>query len=206
MSDINRPKSVAIIEWQYTPPNFFEEPTTLPVDGYMISVENGLATVEIPVEEFDKDSSIYKGFDKQLRDNFLGAQVVSRQRYTLSSPTISRYDQNGSKAVQIFLKASVLSFTSGKADFIIKDSQGGIVSDTKAERAKRRQHLSALAAKYRGSDTTAASILDSFDLSIKNSENELVHLYEIRDALKKDLKMKTLLNKPCNFQIRTGRV
>jgi hypothetical protein len=43
--------------------------------------------------------------------------------------------------------------------------------------------LAELAAKYRSKDKALESMLASYDASIREPNNQLVHLYEIRDAL-----------------------
>ena len=43
--------------------------------------------------------------------------------------------------------------------------------------------LADLAEKYRDSDPTTASLLNSYKAAVNDPNNELVHLYEIRDTL-----------------------
>jgi hypothetical protein len=68
-------------------------------------------------------------------------------------------------------------------DLVIRDKDGNIVSDTKQERLDKQKWFSAMVAKYRGADGTLDQMLNSYQMAVKYPKNELVHLYEIRDAL-----------------------
>jgi len=72
---------------------------------------------------------------------------------------------------------------SGQVDFLLKDAEGNVVRDSKAERiAEHISLLDELAPKVPHS-ATLRSLLESYSQSIDDPNNELVHLYEVRDAL-----------------------
>lgn len=52
------------------------------------------------------------------------------------------------------------------------------------QRIQKKRELTALAEKYGKSDATVAFLLISYNNSVNDPANELVHLYDIRDALK----------------------
>lgn len=60
--------------------------------------------------------------------------------------------------------------------------KGRAVVDTKRDRVEKKVELAELAAAH-ASDHVLASMLRSFDTAVRDPDNELVHLYEIRDAL-----------------------
>ena len=119
----------------------------------------------------------------ELEGRFLGAQLVSRKPYEFSRTVLYRVYPGGRRDVTISLKTLELVTATSFADLIITDAAGNIISDTRQERLQRRDRFAELAAKYHQSDTTASGILCSFDTAVRDPDNELVHLYEIRDAL-----------------------
>ncbi|MBK6388509.1 MAG: hypothetical protein IPF71_18020 [Rhodoferax sp.] len=77
----------------------------------------------------------------------------------------------------------VMTVSSGTVDLVVKDKDGNAVSDTKRERLDKQKRFANLADKHRKSDATLDQMLKSYQKSVKDPENELVHLYEIRDSL-----------------------
>lgn len=68
-------------------------------------------------------------------------------------------------------------------DFQVRDKDGNIIADSKRERIEKKKSLADPVSTYRASDTTLASLLRSHDAAVRDPNNELVHLYEIREAL-----------------------
>jgi hypothetical protein len=73
--------------------------------------------------------------------------------------------------------------SAGTVDLVVKDKDGYIVSDTKRKRLDKQKRFASLIDKHRPSDATFDQMLKSHQKSVKDSDNELVHLYEIRDSL-----------------------
>jgi hypothetical protein len=65
---------------------------------------------------------------------------------------------------------------------ITGDAAGNVVTDSKRNRVKEQEHFAILALKCT-KDAVAHSLLESYNAAIKDPENALVHLYEIKDAL-----------------------
>lgn len=70
----------------------------------------------------------------------------------------------------------------GTVDFVVRDTGGNVIRDTRQERIEERIGLAKLAAHYI-SDDVANALLRSYAAAVNDPRNELVHLYEIRDAL-----------------------
>ena len=71
----------------------------------------------------------------------------------------------------------------GQVDLVIRDTSGAVKQDTKAERVKRdTEFVNAVRPKLANSPTLVA-LLETYDAAVNDPSNELVHLYEIRDAL-----------------------
>ncbi len=68
-------------------------------------------------------------------------------------------------------------------DFILTNSDGEVIRDSKRERMTHQKELYELINKY-GADKVALKILDSYNNALKHDEKSLLYLYEIREALK----------------------
>jgi len=65
------------------------------------------------------------------------------------------------------------------------DKDGNIIANSKRDRIEKEKRLAELIASYLHRDTLLASLLRSQTAAVHDPDNELVHLYEIRDALGK---------------------
>jgi hypothetical protein len=74
---------------------------------------------------------------------------------------------------------------SGNLDSVLSDASGAAVRDAKSERiADHTKFIESLIPKLARSPHLMA-LLQSYQAAVDDPANELVHLYEIRDALKK---------------------
>ena len=179
------PKNTKIIlEWNYSPKDFFEKKTKIDTNQYEMVIDNGKITVTIDGEIYDDNPSIREQLNNFLEDRFLGAQLVNRKPYELSKSSLCRNYPDGKKNYEASVETLGVVVSVGTLDVIAKDAEGNVISDSKQDRINKREHFAELSEKYRRSDTTADGILVSFDKSVRDPANELVHLYEILDALK----------------------
>ena len=70
-------------------------------------------------------------------------------------------------------------------DIMLLDSIGKAVRDTKAERIAEDTALLNLIAPKMAHSETLRAMANSYSQAVTDSSNELVHLYEVRDALSK---------------------
>jgi hypothetical protein len=69
----------------------------------------------------------------------------------------------------------------GRIDAVVTSS-GKVLRDDRRERIERRNALATRAARHVG-DAVLNAILRSYMAAVNDPKNELIHLYEIRDAL-----------------------
>lgn len=177
-------KEQIILEWKYTPPDFFEEKYVIEKQEYKIEIDNGLIKATIIPELYDSLQDARMEFHKKVDDLFMGAQVINFKRFSITKPTMHQLHPDGRKDISIFPDPIVCKVTvSDSVDIIITDKDGNIVEDTKSQRINSRKKFSELSAKYRRTDHVAASILDSFNSAVNDPANEFVHLFEIIESL-----------------------
>jgi hypothetical protein len=106
---------------------------------------------------------------------------VHRQ-FTLEGPRIYQYEGDR-KNISIKLGGVQAVMTGGRLDVLVSDSAGNVVRDSRGERISHdSQALDSLAPKL-GRSATLRSLFESYSRAVGDSKDELVHLYEIRDAL-----------------------
>lgn len=174
--------AVFLLEWTFTPPDLFEERVEFPFALGVFVVDAGKVEARIPEEAYPQDHSLRAELHEQLNARFLAAQVLSHNPFTLSKPGVARVHADGRRDAWLFAEPATLTFTGGTADFVVKDAAGNVVRDTKKERIDHRKDLANTAASM-VEDAVASSILRSYAAAVNDPANELVHLYEIRDAL-----------------------
>lgn len=162
------------------PKNFFEEKENSLLPEYEHAIENGEVTVSL------NECQNLPGLQEQLQDRligiFRGAALVSQKPFVLAYGGQETIYPDGRRLVNLQVSMN-MKMTMELVDYIVKDPNGFVLSDSKQERQEKRKKLSILAAKYMKTDSAVDSILSSFEKSLNNPKTTLVHLYEIRDAL-----------------------
>jgi hypothetical protein len=173
---------VYLLEWTFTPADYFEEPVDFACELCSIHVENGKAEACVPPVQYPADHSARNQLHAELDARFMGAQVLSHNPYTLSKPNLSRLHPDGRKDAWVFPDTATLVISGSTVDFVHRGANGNVIRDSKRERINARIELSQLAARY-VTDAAANAILRSYAAAVNDPRNELVHLYEIRDSL-----------------------
>jgi hypothetical protein len=176
---------LVVLEWIFSPPNYFEDPIQVTRDKYVMTIANGKVEAGIDASVFDRDPFLRQSLDAALNDRFLGVQLLTHQPYQLSESTITRLHPDGRKDRFIELEAEQLKLSGEILDRQVMDKDGNVLMDTRRERIERKETLAELVEKYRAKDAVVASLLRSYHAAVEDPDNELVHLYEIRDALSK---------------------
>jgi len=87
------------------------------------------------------------------------------------------------KNVAIKVGSDTVAVSVGQVDTVIRDGAGNVLHDTRAERiAEDTAMLDSIAPKLARSPVLR-ELFNSYSRSTSDPSNELVHLYEVRDAL-----------------------
>lgn len=175
--------AVEILEWEFSPADYFEESYEVVRDDYTLSVNLGKAEARVPAELYGSDPEIRQKIHASLNDRFLGVQLLTFRPYTLSSPRRIRLHEDGRRDVIIEVQGVSAIAMGGTLDLRITAADGTVVADTKADRIAEKRLLAERIEKYRPTSSTLASMLASFGAATRDPQNELVHLYEVRDAV-----------------------
>lgn len=167
-----------ILEWSYTPSDFFEGPVSYTDMNYTVHIENGCAIATFVTDQPD---SVFPIVHNELEACFLGAQTIRNRPFQLSNYSSTRKRPDGISHISVSMGETVHA-TIGAVDIVTRDAAGNVKSDTKADRIRATSEMAQLAAKHIN-NPVAAALLKSYNRGINDPSNELTHLYEIRDAL-----------------------
>jgi len=171
------------LEWKYKPESYFEEPIHIKDEGFEVSISNGIAFAKIDPSFQSKNPEIKEYLTRCIESRLQAVQIMSHRDFTLSKPSRSDLRDDGTKNIFLEVEPIVMKVSLRTVDLMVRDKDGNIASDTKQERLDKQKWFSGAVAKYRGVDGTLDRMLKSYQVAVKDPNNELVHLYEIRDAL-----------------------
>lgn len=179
MTDLAR----TVLEWTYQPKSFFEEQTKLRhADGF-IELGEGKARGEFGVDRFEQGEAFCNSAHEILNMTFLAQQILVHLPYTLERPTLARVHPDGKRDVSLFVESVVMVMSVGTMDMIVRDANGNITSDSKAERLGKQDQFRANVARILPHDIALKRMLQSFRNALEDRDNLLIHLYEIRETL-----------------------
>jgi len=171
------------IEWTYTPAGFFEAPVELTASDWRFAIDNGRVIGTALYEAPQELARLASGAHQEIEALFMGAQVLEHERFSLSEPgSILRIDANGTQHATVICGVGHMVMVPGRVDVQIGDPNGNVQVGTRQERISARNAM-AKRALSRFSDRVANAIVRSYNAAVSDSRNELVHPYEIRDAL-----------------------
>ena len=148
-----------------------------------MTIENGKVQALIEPGIYGEDHKMRDESDNCLNNRFLGVQLFIHKPYELSNASVYRLLPDGRKVPTVFPESCVSIQSVESPDLVTKDKDGNIISDSKKERIQRKENLAELAEKYAYKDNLIKSLLKSYNSAVSDPDNELVHLYEIRDAI-----------------------
>lgn len=175
-----------LFDWTFSPADYFEEPFEIVRDDYTMTISCGAVEARVAAKAFAENPGIRDEIQSALNDRFLGAQLIALRPYELSDSRRTRVHPDGRKDVFIELKGGMVVATGGTVDIRITNADG-VVYDSKAVRTAEKRRLAGLVELLRPSSPALTAMLTSFGNAIRDPQNELVHLYEVRDALSAEL-------------------
>ncbi len=178
-------EDIVLIEWTFSPEDFFEEEIRIARDDYTMTIGRGKVEARVDPTLYAQGRELRDALHNHLNERFLGVQFLTHKEYSLSEASMCRFHSDGRKDVTIFPHSIVSKTTFGTIDLIVKDKDGNIVSDSRRDRIEKKKRFANLSARFASTVQVANSILRSYQAAVRDPDNELVHLYEIRDAVSK---------------------
>jgi hypothetical protein len=175
--------STVNLEWKFSPDDYFEEAISISAINYSMTIENGQIEAVIDASVFDADPGLRERLHQELEGRFLAVQLLTHKPYELSRSSLSRVHADGRRDVFVEVETANFNISGGVIDLQVVDSDGTVKVDTKRDRIQEKRRLGEVVPGHLYHDTLLISMLRSYQAAVRDPDDELVHLYEIRDAL-----------------------
>lgn len=174
------------IEWPYRPHDFFESGYRLRSGEFDLVADAGRVVITLNTPQDPLPDQLRDRLHSDVEGLFLLRQLQVHRKFELENPRVYQHHTGGRRSVAVSVGGNMsVGLISGHVDVVVRDAEGNIRRDTKAERIREHtRSLHILLPKVRTS-SALRSMLASYRAATNDPDNELVHLYEIRDALVK---------------------
>ena len=171
------------LEWGYQPPDFFEAESTFQLDCGTLTIQNGKASLRLKSPEDPLRPETRGGAAAQVVAVFDARRLLVHRTYTIAGPHVIHHGENGKRHIAVTLEGAQLKLTGGSVDFVVTNASREVVSDSRADRLRVHQAFVSQLAPKAAKSPLLASLLRTYGAAVSDPHDELVHLYEIRDAL-----------------------
>ena len=169
------------LQWTYTPTDFFEVPYRRETDDYALVADGGIVRVTLRKPCDPIDAELQSRITKEVEGLFRLRQLQVQHPLQLKRGNVYHSRSDGTKSILTGCD-NALSFRT-RLDTVHQHASGEVAHDSRAERIEENtKFIESLIPKLAGSETLNA-LLESYNEAVSDPKNELVHLYEIRDAL-----------------------
>lgn len=175
--------TVVVLEWTFSPRDYFEEVIEISRQDYTMTIADGKVQAKIDSTFYEVNPSLRRTLHDALNDRFLGVQLLTHRAYELSNSTMTRVHPDGRRDIFIEAEPFSIVISGGTVDFTVTDPDGNVITDSKRDRIEKKKSIAELVTTHRAIDGILASLLRSYDAAVRDPNNELVHLYEVREAL-----------------------
>jgi hypothetical protein len=174
---------IVVLEWNYSPPDYFEQDIKIERVEYDLRIGNGKATARVMSSAYDASPNYRHSLHESLSNRFLAIQLLTHRVYNLSMPSMYRLHPDGRKDVTLIVESLFQKQTTSSIDLIVKDKNEKVISDTRQDRINSNLNFANLVEKHSKTDDVLRALLKSYNDAVKDPDNELVYIYEIRDAI-----------------------
>ena len=171
--------AVIMLNWTFSPPDYFEEPIEISRQDYAMTIADGQVHAKIDSAIYEAKPEMRAELHDALNDRFLGVQLLTHRAYELSRPNVTRVHPDGREDYFKEPETARLAVSGSTPDSPITGQNGNVVADSKRDRIEKKKSLAELIAAHRAKDTLLASLLQSHAAAVRDPNDELVHLYEI---------------------------
>lgn len=178
-------EDVVVLEWTFSPPDYFEETIRVERENYTMVINEGKVEAKIDPMVYDKEHNMRDELHQVLNDRFLGVQLLTYKPYELSKSSMYRIYPDGHREITVFLESAVSVSMVGSVELVVKDKDGNVISDSRRDRIEKKKELALLVEEHRKQDEFVESMLAFYEAAIHDPKNELVHLFDIWEALAK---------------------
>ncbi len=176
--------AITVLEWTFEPTDLFEEIIDVEILSGSVHIEQGVARGHFPTSEYERGAEFRDEAHRELEPHFLGQAIITGKRLVLSPAQLTREYPDGRSDQTIFGTTHFnLSTFPANVDFIIRDKDGNVTSDTRAERIAEQTGFRAKVVDVLPGFPEIGAMAESLNKSFEDEANCFVHLYEVRDRI-----------------------
>ncbi|MBI2883934.1 MAG: hypothetical protein HYY11_08525 [Candidatus Methylomirabilis oxyfera] len=168
--------AVVVLEWNFSPPDYFEEPLEISRQDYTMTIADGKVQAKIDSAIYEANPSMRRSLHDALNDRFLGVQLLTHRAYEPSKSTMTQVHPDGHRDIFMEAEPGHIVIAGNAVDIQVIDKDGNVISDSKRDRIEKKKSLAELVSTHRATDALLASLLRSYDAAVRDPNNELVHL------------------------------
>jgi hypothetical protein len=185
-SSATSPITATTVEFTYTPKTFLESPITQSRPDYELEVKDGAAKATLSAVQNPVPGALIAAIRSNV-ESILGArQLLTHRPFKLAAhPHTVQERSDGTRNFSLHVGSGALIVEGHAADYVVKDAAGKIIRDTRAERIAEDKRSIIAMSDAASRNPLVGELLNSFSAAMSDPADEMVHLYEIRDALKK---------------------
>lgn len=174
-----------VLQWTFEPKDLFEEIFDVGILSGSVHVERGVARGQFPPSEYERGREFRDEAHEALEPHFFGQAIIAGKQFVLNPAQLTREHPDGRSDETIFLETAhfTLSESSATADFIIRDRDGNVTSDTRAARIAEQAMFRAKLVEALPDFPEIRAMAESWNKSFEDEANCFVHLYEVRDRI-----------------------
>lgn len=185
MEERSEQGAAVLLQWAFTPADFFGDPLTIRHGECTHAITSGRVEARVPGNLDDPETAaLVQQLKEALPGRFLAAQLVAQRPYELSEAGVTELRSDGTQTIHIEPRTGAVVIKGYAPHVVITDAEGTVKYDSKAESTERMKSLVELLGKHFTADAVLASMMRSFGAAMRDPGNELVHLYEILEAVK----------------------
>lgn len=171
------------VEWGYTPADFFPRSFSQCVAGQWFQVGRGCVKAPVDTLRREWSESLPDALQPVVLWMFQRQQALNYRRFRLSHYSVEHVTENGKVYRTIRIYDTVVTSDDVAVRLITPDGSPVQGAPGPGGGEEQRVELSSVSQDL-VADPVLSAILSSLGRAIDDQANELVHLYEIRDALK----------------------
>lgn len=166
MEEVNRWS----LQWSFSPVDYLENQVLPDLSLGRLEVSNGSITLAIFHRQSVFDEELRLRLHRELDDLLQAISILTHRPYRLRQLNACKASEDGQEEVFIFSEELTVAVSLSAGRFF-----------TEEQHEKERVFL--MGVQRHNSDPLLRSLIESYGRAIKDPRNELIHLYEIRDAL-----------------------
>jgi len=174
-----------MMEGTYSPADYLEEAVTLQRSDYTARIAGGRIEVAFHEPETLPNADRQTAVSREVGQVFQARMILTCRPWEMTALTLKRRYPDGRSVMWLSVSDSI--GLSDSLDMVATDSDGNVVTDTKAERLADERDFREQTQRH-AEDPLLQGLMASFSRAVADPADRMTHLFEIRDALSRHFK------------------